>query len=251
MVELTLEEKKSGCLEILNYIHNLCKKADIQYFLAYGTLLGAIRHKGYIPWDDDVDIWVPFEQFEVLMDLLEKDGKYRIYNYFSSEDWGEAFSKVCDKRTCGIKRVTGSNDPGLSVDIFPLVSCSPESVGKLFYYKRMATRMWSYEAKLCKNTLKKTAYGIYHMFGKNNFYYRDKFNSLAKRSKGKTFYFADMTAATPLSDADFGQVEVGFEGCKFSAPSGYDKILHFLYNDYMELPPESEREGHNAIYWKD
>lgn len=249
MQELTLKEKQNESLKILKYLHELCEKENITYYLAYGTLLGAVRHKGFIPWDDDIDIWVPFEQYETLMEILKKDKTYRLFNYLEGNEWGLMFSKLSKKDTYGINEITGSKTPGLSVDIFPMVSCKEKDVKKFAHYQKMAYRINSYELKTCSNGIKKFIYGIYYLFGKTNLYYRKKFNKLAAKTNGNTFYFDGIIEASTITNSNFEKVTLSFEGYDFVAPKNYDKILHFLFNNYMQLPPESDREGHKPIYY--
>ena len=99
MKELHIEERKRICVEILLEFDNICKEQDITYFLAYGTLLGAIRHQGFIPWDDDVDVWVPIEEYFQLIQVLKLKSKYKLLECFGNENWPMGFSKLSDPST--------------------------------------------------------------------------------------------------------------------------------------------------------
>ena len=253
MVELSMEEKKRECLELLKYIDRVCRENEIGYFLAYGTLLGAVRHRGFIPWDDDVDIMVPFEQFEKLMTALKaNDRGYILYDYTdgNAQSWGSMYSKLDNGTTFCIDELNGARVPGISVDIFPLIFCKGKSVKKLAGCERMNTRMFSFETGRYKNCLKKIVYGIWNRLGNTHKHYLYKFNRLAK-DRGNKVYFADLKQETILSAENFETSEMQFAGSAFFVPKQYDKILEVLYGDYMALPPENERVGHNPVFWKE
>ena len=76
MKEITQTEQKEILLDMLKYIDEICRKNNIKYFLYGGTLIGAIRHKGFIPWDDDVDICVPYNEYRKLITILKQNNKY-------------------------------------------------------------------------------------------------------------------------------------------------------------------------------
>jgi len=115
-----IEEIQKVDLEILRFFDNVCRENNLTYFLSGGTLLGAIRHKGFIPWDDDVDLVMPRKDFEKLIEILDKsDSNYKLFIPGCSEDYFYTFGKLVDTRTvldefdyCPIKGM------GLYIDIF-------------------------------------------------------------------------------------------------------------------------------------
>ena len=98
---LTLEEIKQIELDILYYLHELCEKNDIKYFIDFGTLLGAIRHKGFIPWDDDTDISLARDEFEKLYNVLKKENHphYKLISYRETKGYPYTYMRVYDVRT--------------------------------------------------------------------------------------------------------------------------------------------------------
>ena len=97
--ELTLDEMKAVELGILKKFDSICKENGLEYSLAYGTMLGAIRHKGFIPWDDDIDVFMKREDYEKLLELKYDDGDFEIKSYRYSKNYYFLYSKMVDKRT--------------------------------------------------------------------------------------------------------------------------------------------------------
>ena len=119
MKKMSLDERKQVSLDILNYIDEVCKRENMSYYLAYGALLGAIRHNGFIPWDDDVDIWVRADDYWKFAELMRKS-KYDILFYPYNNGWDMHFMKISDASTV-IKDNNTLTKRGVAVDVFPLV----------------------------------------------------------------------------------------------------------------------------------
>ena len=121
MKKLTDKEVKQIELDILEYVHNFCEENGLKYIMNYGTLIGAVRHKGFIPWDDDIDISMPRADYEKLIASFPKNGRYKILDHRTSKDYFNNFVKVIDTNT---KIVDNRNDKtyesGLFIDIFPM-----------------------------------------------------------------------------------------------------------------------------------
>ena len=121
MKELTLQEIKSVELEILSMFDEFCKKNSIKYFISNGTLLGAVKYKGFIPWDDDVDLLIPREDYNRLLKLFKDSDRYRIFAIEKDKNYRYPFAKLCDMTT---RKDEFGYDNGLElgvdIDIFPL-----------------------------------------------------------------------------------------------------------------------------------
>ena len=121
---LTMRENQQAAAEVMSVIHQICKKLDLKYFLAYGTLIGAVRHQGYIPWDDDLDIMMPRQDYDKLMAYFQENAEelapYTLFTPDTVADYPYMIARVCDSRyeietenekDCGM---------GAFVDIYPL-----------------------------------------------------------------------------------------------------------------------------------
>ena len=120
---LTKEELKETQLDILKYIDRICKENDIRYFLSYGTLLGAVRHKGFIPWDDDIDISMYRSEYDKFIQAVEKDQHpyYKILSKETSDWYFQNFLVVTDERTVVEDHIkVDRHDTSVFVDVFPI-----------------------------------------------------------------------------------------------------------------------------------
>ena len=118
---MTLDEVKQVELEILEYVDKICKENNIQYSLAYGTMLGAVRHKGFIPWDDDIDILLKREEYEKLLRILysKTDEKYQVFS-LKDEGYWYSYAKVTDTRTIIVEKNDRNMKECVYIDIFPI-----------------------------------------------------------------------------------------------------------------------------------
>ena len=123
MKSLSLNEIKSVSLEGLVYLRDLLEKHHLRYYLAWGTLLGSVRHQGFIPWDDDIDIWMPRKDYEVLLSKINEfeNSEWKIIHYSNNRKYLLAWAKLVNKKTICKPSVAATGIClGLSLDIFPL-----------------------------------------------------------------------------------------------------------------------------------
>lgn len=253
---LSQDEIKKRSFDILKNLRNICEEHNYTYYLAYGTLIGAVRHKGFIPWDDDIDVWVPINQYSELLCTLENESPYETINCLTDKEWVRGFSKLSDPETLVVdnfKNPYSTANRGISVDIFPLFGEDDERQRILIQNTAlMMSRMNNFKAGMFKyNIVKNTIFGFLDLIKRNNYFYRDRLFALEANADGKQ-YVGNVTTPYGMKDLHnasfFEKCELMFEGEMFSAPKGYDGILRQIYGDYMKLPPlEKQIQTHDTI----
>ncbi len=255
---LNLDEKKSMVLEILDDIDQICKAHGILYFLAYGTLIGAIRHKGFIPWDDDIDVWVPVEYYEQLLGLLEQESRFTLLNSLTNPDWPRPFSKLSNENTKVVDRKSNALNlhRGISVDIFPLGRFDDKEA----VYKKARNMISRINSAYLSRTHQKTT-GVRPFLSKmvgagllliseDELYWQKKFLEIQKEENGSfRGFLGSKYRERDIVDAAFyeGSVEVDFEGKRYPAPAQYDLLLKSIYGDYMALPPADQQVSNHDV----
>ena len=263
---ISLEEKKSILLAIMDEIHEFCVGNDIPYFLVGGTLLGAVRHQGFIPWDDDIDIGLLRNDYEKLLrNFRSRSGKIEIVYPGKMKHYIWPSAKAIHKDTELVELGYTKSKIGIYVDIFPFDYVE----GTYKEAKAAVRRSNRWQAvhtlkylRFDKNrSLQKNAAVI---AGKLLYVIPDhllvrKMNSYAKACPdGSEKYicnFSGVWGIRELANAeDFATTVTGkFEGRDYYLPVGYDDYLHTVYGDYMTLPPVEKRVSHhsNSAYWRD
>ena len=240
--------------DILIEIHAFCKSADIRYSLAYGSLIGAVRHKGYIPWDDDIDLIMPRHDFDRFLQSFHSE-KNEVIDLSKSNVCVETFAKVCRKNTLMTDLELGRTIWGVNVDIFPIDGAP--SPGLEDHYAAMC-RKREWISRLCP---------FYKVVGKNKLRWFAKYclKRLRYPHRGncadiksdindelRAFRFEESSlAGAYFGDDDIREfmprnwfetyTELEFEGKSYSVIAHYDEYLRRLYGDYMQLPPEEQR----------
>ena len=258
MIELSLDERKSISLNILDDFVAICEKHHFDYWLAYGTLLGAVRHKGFIPWDDDIDVWVPIEQYEKLLATLEIESKYTVISSLD-ENCVRPFSKLSDDSTCIIDlvptRISAFQKRGVAIDIFPLFDTEdPKIVEKCMKYNAMAYRMFCYEKHVFEGSAKQKLKALYcwlhKIIGRDARYYKKKMHFIMQ-SCGENDMRGFPLSAYGMKDSfaskDFEKACATFEGRRFCIPAGYHNVLTALYGDYMTPPPPDKQNSNHHV----
>lgn len=255
--KLNLDEIHSLELDILKYIDVICKENEIQYSLAYGTLLGAIRHKGFIPWDDDIDIFMLREDYNKFIEVLSKkrDGRYALMSLKNDKNYCYDYAKVVDASTrIEMDDIVCYENDGLWVDVFPLDSLSSfPKIHKLFITFFVICNSLSLHFHFPHNKRSYIWYPLWaisRLFGPRSF--AIIVDALAKWGKNKK-YIGRIGGATIRRNYYFERewcfpmVKVPFEGYEFQAFGEYDKLLTFEFGDYMKLPPEDKRICHPVV----
>ena len=253
-------------LGIMEYIHEVCQKIGVKYFLAYGSLIGAVRHQGFIPWDDDMDICMLREDYEKLQDYLiaNPDKRYEVMSYKNNLNYVYPFMKVQDNQTYLLEEdVRIDSNMGIYVDIFPVDGYEDDVEFKNKMTKLIKKRQLScYTFKGITNTksvlnslLRYVSVIIFYFTNTNK--YVAQIEELAKSRKVSDYEQVDYLIYKDMNKPVWRrewleQVTTGtFEGKEFTIPKNYHEILTSDYGDYMQLPPVEQRVSHHDFkLWK-
>ena len=274
MRQMTLKDVQQVSLEILKDVHEFCVKNDIKYSLSGGTLLGAIRHNGFIPWDDDIDIQMPRPDYNKFITSYVSENGYKV---FSSEVDGcdktrLRLAKVCDVRRTYIDygyTPWTKEEVGINIDIEPCdgaPSDEAEAKKHVERLRKLAQLKNCYSAKFfswrqlsrCSSLNEKVLFivkKILSIFATKS-WWQKYMRHQSKYDYNNSLYFIasphygmrEWQPKTNMSDFVLHQ----FEGMNFYIMSGWDNNLSSLYGDYMKLPPENQRISHSyrQYYWK-
>lgn len=249
MRKLELSESRTIMLDMCQAVHDFCIKEKINYSLAYGTLIGAYRHKGFIPWDDDFDIMMTRDEYERFSASFTHP-RYKCMTPFNSPNHYYAFSRIVDTKTCRLssKNIFGKRYtvPGVCIDLY-IVDNVPEDVNG---QKRMIAKVRRY-AKFRKYTRKLMQ--VLHKVGllnKQGAFYpmtmlcrlQAKLRSSVKSST-KVICFSGPSANSIIFEKNVFKFysECQFEGHIFLTIKEYDLFLKRNYGDWLTPPPKEER----------
>lgn len=236
-------------LDILKVIDEFCQNNNIKYSLAYGTLLGAVRHNGYVPWDDDLDICMPRDDYNRFIELWKDTDMYLLQNYKTDRDFHQSFTKIRRKHTAFVQKtdLKKTYSKGIYVDVFP-VDRVPDNKLKqkiqllnimLFqlYIRTYPPQKNGKFVKFASNWILKTT--------PRKSYYKHILKLAQKigKYKDKSFKTFDISVYETMirhfdNDIFDNIIYVDFEDMKAPIFAKYDKILRQIYGDYMKLPPK-------------
>ncbi|MCF0105985.1 MAG: LicD family protein [Holdemanella sp.] len=264
--ELTMEEIHDVGLRLLKDFHKWAVENDVKYSITYGTLIGQIRYKGFIPWDNDIDIMVSRPDFEKLVDFYLKGNKINdqtaLVHYKVDPKFHLCYARVTDTNTIinhGYVNEQYDNS-GVWLDILPLDGFYPDKYTKFHEAYRIWVRALTLFYQFHHKDLPLIYWGkkVVKLFYSNkNNKCVDRVNALIQKYKydnGDNEYVADLTQPYPcvIKKACMDDIElVPFEDTELYAIKDYDEFLRSIYGDYMTPPPENERIPHNyKAYWR-
>ncbi len=256
MKEIEVEEQKQIQLDILYDVATFCEENGLQYFLAYGTLIGAIRHHGYIPWDDDIDIWMPEPDYDRFLETYHS-GKYKVIHNGNTKNYFVNFAKVHDERTRYQESYTRDTGYGIFIDVFPLHAYGGTWQRELCYlfYRiiRMKRALW-YKGKPFYKNLINYIGKIFLLPLPLSFIAKclEKSSRLMKWERAKNVHSFSGNASDYPKECFFNYKIVSFETLMVHIPMGFHQILALQYGDYMKLPPVKDRVAHHdaIVGWK-
>ncbi len=262
--ELTVREIQLEALKILKNIDIVCRREGITYWLGYGTLIGAVRHSGFIPWDDDLDIIMPradYERFLVCFDKRPSELKtYIAINPELGLRRPFLISRVSNPEFKMVGEYGDEIDElGVFIDIYPLdglANCMKEALER----KKIAYKLMLQYSKAgnfdCNNrgnrVLKRFAKRVQSLLLGKPEKYQELLNELCYKYQFDDCKFCDVlcwpdTPGEPICERSWFSetVSMRFEDFNAPVPIGYDELLRCWYGDYMRLPPENDRVGHH------
>lgn len=259
-------------LDVAKEIHRICVKNDIPYILIGGTLLGAVRHKGFIPWDDDLDIGFTRENYERFLAAAKNDldPKYYLQEWRTDPAYAYPFGKIRINGTKFVERSVTNRDShmGIFVDIFPYDEY-PEEVYKrkllgirltllrqVLVLKTGYCEYVSRTGKMSRQVAKAILFPVLYLYAclmskealVNHF---ERVACQYNGQKHKLYY--EHSGASPYgkwvipAECFEQRMSMQFEDAAFSVPVNYDKYLSIGYGDYMKLPPEDKRTNRHGI----
>ena len=252
-----IQELRSIQMGILDHVHHFCEAHGLTYFLSSGTLIGAVRHGGYIPWDDDIDIYMPRKDYERLLREFKSDNQYKLLDSAKELHYYYTFAKVVDLRTLMVEEETEGYEIGVYIDVFPVDYVPDDLKERERVFKR---KKLLYKIRRCKishsNPLNsRLAYWCYKLLPISV----SQLNRMIRRlivCEEPTRYVCHMTEAGPSIKGCFpaedivSQVDIKFEDRMYKTMVGYKDYLSRTYGDYMKLPPVDQRVTHKfKAYW--
>ena len=265
---LSLEEIKQVELDILEYLHEICEKHDIKYFIDFGTLLGAVRHKGFIPWDDDTDISLARDEFEKLYKVLKDENHpyYKLISFRETKGYPYSYMRVYDVRT---RRDANLTDPtvvlGTCVDIFTydgvVTEGSDRKKMKLYkFFIRLSSLNFKgikSEGGGFKNLPRYIGSAIFRLTSPQ--LWNQKLENLALKYSVDKAKDLTCTIYDPYYPSGikkewlYDLIDLPYENIVVKAPRKYHEILVYEFGeDYMTPPPADKQiPGNEKNYWID
>ena len=254
--KLDIDEIKEVELGVMDYIHNICREKGINYSLAYGSLLGAVRHRGFIPWDDDLDIALKRGQYDQLYQAILEDNNsiYKVVSWENDSRYPYPFYRVYDSRTVYENNyIQNDIELGICVDVFPFDAYKDvnKEITKLDMYRRLSVYtlygIRNKEAGI-KNIIRYLMLVVFRLTRVKT--WNKKLNDCSKAPVGGEYidYLMESKKYSTKIDAKALDevVECKFEDIVYNIPKDYDHILTTIYGlDYMEIPPLEKRIQHD------
>ncbi|MCI9048437.1 MAG: LicD family protein [Hungatella sp.] len=237
---LTQEKRKHILIRLLEEFRRFCNEKNLRYYLAYGTLIGAVRHKGFIPWDDDIDILMPVEDYLRFLREYPGRGNYEVLDVSVDDNYFFPFAKLTDHETFlhhhGMP-ITWMQ--GMYIDIFPMSGFEKDRSFEEQWLSQTLLDIEWYWYYVSRNVIRKK------LPDPRKRILEEKFR-IGFDKADKVGVLTTLPARPWMLDRSvFGSgCELTFEGRTYKAPACWDRYLKRVYGDYMQIPPEDEQRIH-------
>lgn len=259
--DIVLKHLQEVELNILKDFISICKENNLNYYTIYGSLIGAVRHHGFIPWDDDIDVIMFREDYEKFLKIFEskKGNKYELLETRYQDDYFLLFGKMSLKNTSFGEFWANqvSFNLGIFIDIFVLDNVPNNKIKRFLFRKHcfLLDKFLSITSIKLNNDYNRFIRIIsngmnilFNKFGFNSHFFQNKAQKLFRKYEHiQTEYVSDLTVENQIvfKKTDFyPPKKVKFEDIEVNIPNNYDDILKIVYGDYMKIPPEEERINH-------
>lgn len=266
------DEYKRIIKKMLGFIHKVCTENGIHYYVAYGTLIGTVRHSGFIPWDDDIDIWMPNKDYLKFKEIIKTSNTYYILSAEDNKYYYNVFSRICSKE--GILKLNGVPDIknfGPFIDVFQLHKATYDKNERTKLYKdilkynkliQYSLPLTYYKSLSVKRKLKLVS--IFPSYIYNRFFIgieelkkkrdtiicqydnndTDLYYTVSENRYSDTILFTKKDLNSPINHK--------FEDIEVCIPGNYHELLTRRFGDYMKLPPIEQRKSHHhfTAYWR-
>ena len=254
MKKLTTKEIQNLELAILRAFDRFAKEEHLRWYLAGGTLIGAVRHQGFIPWDDDIDIMMPREDYEKMLKTFRHE-RYRLSECRNNPEAAIPFAQIYDSQTFLKWKKVKDPDLGVFIDIFP-IDGYPENEFAAKIHTRCLWLLRFMNNIARKKLLRGEKYMVLKrilmlLFRKSPNAYAIRINRLGMKYPFRSSRFVGVTGTTDhlfkernLKEAVFAEPDpllLPFEDLMLPCPPGYDVYLTHLFGNYMQLPPEEKQ----------
>lgn len=256
-------------LDIVKEVVNICEKYGFKYFMLGGTMLGAIRHKGFIPWDDDIDLGMPRKDYDRFLDVAPKElsSHLKLVNYRTDPEYHYYITRILDTETKVVEERIGNENKytNASIDIFPIDGTPNNNLlRKIYYFRVLYHRALmslcykdSIDRKRPRGKAEKMLLWIMERIPIERmttpYKQKEKIDKLLREQKIEgAKYIGNIMGAyrtREIVPAKFyGEGKMyPFEDIELRGMDMYDEYLTFTYGDYMQLPPEEKRKTHFKI----
>lgn len=264
--KIDVNELKRIQINLLDVFHEYCNDHNLTYYITYGTLIGTIRHRGYIPWDDDIDVMMPRADYEILLDSFNKTSmaeNIRVISQKSDPNYYLTFAKLVNTSTVMKEEVNSDYQIGVYIDIFPLdnigddYKSAKKLMRKAFRYNEIMAlknltirkeRSWYKNAILSIGRIASSFVSRQVLIKKINRLGIEVADGAFTKYVGAVTGISAGDESRVFEATWFRTTKKGtFEGKDYYIPSGYDAFLRKLYGDYMQLPPTEQQVSHHVF----